>query len=88
MIEISPHTALAAPFKQICQTNKFDHFTYVPSLVRNKDSAVQLLKTAGALLVQDYPFDVEEVNSIEDCTIGAKVQKHRRPMLLVNLPPY
>lgn len=88
IIEIGPHSALAGPFKQICQANKFDRFTYVPSLVRNKDSAVQLLKTAGALFVQDYPLDVEEVNSIEDITVGAEVQKNRRPMLLVDLPPY
>lgn len=87
MIEIGPHSALAGPFKQICQANKFDRFTYIPSLVRNKDSAVQLLKTAGALFVQGYPLDVEEVNSIDDITPGA-VLKHRRPRLLVDLPPY
>jgi acyl transferase domain-containing protein len=88
MIEIGPHAALSGPFRQICQENKIDRLTYVPSLIRNKDSAVQLLKTAGALFVQNYPIDVEEVNSIRDVTGGVHTQKKRGPLLLVDLPPY
>ncbi|KAF2137744.1 uncharacterized protein K452DRAFT_321598 [Aplosporella prunicola CBS 121167] len=86
VVEVGPHTALSGPFKQICQENKFEHFTYVASLVRNKDSAVQLLKTAGALFIQNYPIDVDEVNAL-DGTIGS-TQKTRQPMVLVDLPPY
>ncbi|KAF2846077.1 putative polyketide synthase [Plenodomus tracheiphilus IPT5] len=88
MIEIGPHAALSGPFRQICQGNKFEHLSYVPSLIRGKDSAVQLLKTAGALFNANYPIDPEEVNSIRDATAGMQTQKNRRPLLLVDLPPY
>ncbi|EED19830.1 polyketide synthase, putative [Talaromyces stipitatus ATCC 10500] len=85
-IEIGPHSALAGPFKQICRANKLDRFTYVASLVRNKDSAVQLLKTAGALFIQNYPLDLEEVNSTE--AISGNMKNKGSPLLLVDLPPY
>lgn len=88
IVEIGPHSALSGPFKQICQANKFDRFTYVPSFVRNQDSAVQLLKTAGTLWAQNYPLDIEEVNSIEDTNTENEFQKYRRPLMLVDLPPY
>ena len=88
-LEIGPHSALAGPFKQICKANKLDRFTYVPSLVRDKDSSVQLLRTAGALFVQNYPLDLEEVNSIEPPSEGSQLWKNKRgSLLLVDLPPY
>jgi acyl transferase domain-containing protein len=89
-IEIGPHSALSGPFKQICKANKLDRFTYIPSLVRNKDSAVQLLKAAGALFVQNYPLDLEEVNSIQEPSGGeSQLSKNKRgALLLVDLPPY
>jgi acyl transferase domain-containing protein len=88
-LEIGPHSALAGPFKQICLANKLERFTYVATLVRNKDSAVQLLKTAGSLFVQNYPLDLEEVNSIGDSAGETSLTKNlRKPLLLVDLPPY
>ncbi|KAI9655990.1 MAG: Type I Iterative PKS [Bathelium mastoideum] len=88
-LEIGPHSALAGPFKQICKANKLERLTYVPSLVRGKDSGVQLLKTAGALFIQNYPLDLEEVNSIEPPSGGSLLSKNKRgSLLLVDLPPY
>ncbi|CAJ2500303.1 Uu.00g031560.m01.CDS01 [Anthostomella pinea] len=63
MIEIGPHMALSGPFKQICAVNKFDRFTYVPSPVRNKDDANQVLSVAGQLFVAGYAVDLEAVNA-------------------------
>uniref|UniRef100_A0A093X7H1 Lovastatin nonaketide synthase n=1 Tax=Talaromyces marneffei PM1 TaxID=1077442 RepID=A0A093X7H1_TALMA len=85
-IEIGPHSALAGPFKQICRANNLDRFTYIATLVREKDSAVQLLKTAGALFIQDYPVDLEEVNSVPATT--GNMKNKTKPLLLVDLPPY
>ncbi|KAF3389803.1 Lovastatin diketide synthase mokB [Talaromyces pinophilus] len=85
-IEIGPHSALAGPFKQICKANNLDRFSYIASLVREKDSAVQLLKTAGALFIQDYPVDLEEVNSVPAAT--GNMKNKTKPLLLVDLPPY
>ncbi|KAJ5817291.1 hypothetical protein N7447_009524 [Penicillium robsamsonii] len=80
MVEIGPHPALSSPFKQICQANDLKGFTYTASLVRNKDSAEQLLRTAGALFVQNYPIDVHAVNETGEVK--------QFPRLLVDLPPY
>ncbi|KAJ5788020.1 hypothetical protein N7457_003010 [Penicillium paradoxum] len=80
MVEIGPHPALSGPFKQICQANDLKGFTYTASLVRNKDSAEQLLRTAGALFLQNYPIDVQAVNWTGE--------EKQFPRLLVDLPPY
>ncbi|KAJ5798323.1 polyketide synthase [Penicillium pulvis] len=83
MIEIGPHAALSGPFKQIHKAVKeMARFNYLPTLIRGKDSAVQLLQTAGSLWVQDYPLDLRRVNAM-DASI-----KIRRPRTLVDLPPY
>ncbi|KAH9894722.1 ketoacyl-synt-domain-containing protein [Xylariomycetidae sp. FL2044] len=63
IIEIGPHAALSGPFKQICTANKFDRFTYVPSLERNKNDADQVLSVAGRLFLAGYPVDLEAVNA-------------------------
>ncbi|TAQ86980.1 hypothetical protein B7494_g4683 [Chlorociboria aeruginascens] len=88
IIEIGPHSALNGPFKQICQANGFERFTYVPSFVRKEDSAIQLLKVAGTLFNQDYPLDLEEVNSTEGAVFSRSGIKNRKPSILVDLPPY
>jgi len=70
-------------------TNAFDYLLYVPSLVRNKNDADQLLSVAGALFVANYPVDLEAVNALEE--EGKTVLSFRKPKshrLLVDLPPY
>lgn len=88
MIEIGPHSALAGPLKQIFSANQLDRFTYISTFLRNKDSAVQLLKTAGELFMRDYPLDVQQVNAIEDFNRITSSKSTRQPHLLVDLPPY
>ncbi|KAJ5382343.1 polyketide synthase [Penicillium concentricum] len=83
MIEIGPHTALSGPFKQIHKAvQEMARFNYLPTLVRGKDCAVQLLQTAGFLWAQDYPLDLHHVNAM-DANLNL-----RRPRTLVDLPPY
>lgn len=88
-IEIGPHATLSGPFKQICRAEKLDRFTYIPSLIRNQDSARHLLITAGMLFLQGYKVDLEQVNSIESSTELTQMPKNgKRSMFLVDLPPY
>jgi acyl transferase domain-containing protein len=89
MVEIGPHLALAEPFKQICKANGFEEFYYVPSLIRNSDCSVSLLKTAGELFLQDYPVDLERVNAVEQIgQSSVKTTEGFQPLTLVDLPPY
>lgn len=88
VVEIGPHSVLAGPLKQISTTNKFEHLNYIPTLVRGSDSAVQLLKTAGELFVRDYALDVEEINAIDELNDNSKPSTTRKPLQLVDLPPY
>ncbi|KLU92414.1 hypothetical protein MAPG_11360 [Magnaporthiopsis poae ATCC 64411] len=81
MVEIGPHPALSGPFKQTCQGSNLTGYSYTASLVRNKNSAEQLVRTAGALFLQNYPVDVLAVNSLA-------AGKPEVPKLLVDLPPY
>ncbi|KAL8284313.1 hypothetical protein RB600_008942 [Gaeumannomyces tritici] len=83
MVEIGPHPALSGPFKQTCQSNNLTGYSYTASLVRNKNSAEQLVRTAGALFLQNYPVDILAVNSLAN--LGRKADV---PKLLVDLPPY
>jgi len=86
IVEIGPHSALSGPFKQICMARGFGRFTYVPSLVRNKNDVVQLLCVAGSLFLAGYPVDLEEVNLTGSTDTG--IRKRTAQNLLVDLPPY
>lgn len=88
MVEIGPHSALAGPLKQIFAANNYSNFTYIPTFLRNADSTVQVLKTAGELLLRDYPLDIQQVNSIENIIPNSNSKSKRQPLLLVDLPPY
>ncbi|KXJ87198.1 hypothetical protein Micbo1qcDRAFT_151968 [Microdochium bolleyi] len=91
MVEIGPHSALAGPFKQICAAHGLSRFRYVPTLVRNKDSAVQLLKAAGELFLHRVDdLDLGRVNELEALAMpgGSFAHKTRKPLLLVDLPSY
>ncbi|KAL1614036.1 hypothetical protein SLS56_012197 [Neofusicoccum ribis] len=65
MVEIGPHLALAGLFKQIRKAYDLDRLTYVASLIRDADSSLLLLKTAGELFLQNYEVDLERVNAAE-----------------------
>ena len=86
VVEVGPHSALSSPFKQICKARGFGRFKYVPSLLRNKDDAVQLLSVAGHLFLAGYPIDLEEVNWAAWSDTG--IRKPTAQNLLVDLPPY
>lgn len=86
VVEVGPHSALSAPFKQTCVVRGFERFTYVPSLVRNKNDAVQLLSVAGSLFLAGYPVDLEEVNST--ASSDNRIRKATAQNILVDLPPY
>ncbi|KAF1978064.1 lovastatin nonaketide synthase [Bimuria novae-zelandiae CBS 107.79] len=89
MVEVGPHSALAGPFKQICQANQFQ-FSYIATLVRNQNGCHSLLKTAGELFLADYPVDLYQVNRLQLSRDGADSPKVRevKPLTLVDLPPY
>lgn len=86
VIEIGPHSALSGPFKQVCLDNKFDHFTYIPSMIRGKDDADQLLSVAGSLFLAGYDVDLEMVNDLAQD--AGMIRKPKTQYLLVDLPPY
>ena len=91
ILEIGPHSALAGPFKQICKANNFGGLTYIPTLLRNQDTAKALLDTAGKLCLEGYPVDLSSVNQLdymnEDGILSQKALK-TAPFTLVDLPPY
>lgn len=88
-VEIGPHSALAGPFKQICQANAFNSFSYIPTLLRNQDSARNLLRVAGELFLRDYPVNMDWVNQLETSSNALDLKgSEMSPSTLVDLPPY
>ena len=83
VIEIGCHSALSRAFRQIGLADK----TYIPSLIRKKDDADQLLSVAGSLFLAGYPVDLDEVNFDHAQEFGA-FRKSKTQYLLVDLPPY
>ena len=79
-IEIGPHSALAGPFTQICQSlSPVTHAEYLPSIVRNKDGVEQALKLACSLFYNGCKIDIASINFPVD-NVGLRV--------LTDLPPY
>lgn len=65
-LEIGPHPALAGPLRQIFNDTKtISAPTYVPTIVRGKNSTASLLATIGHLHLQAFPVDFEAVTSGE-----------------------
>ena len=79
-IEIGPHSALAGPFRQICEPlpveSKADYF---PSILRNKNGVEQALNLACSLFTHGWKIDVASLNFPLSRT-GLRV--------LTDLPPY
>lgn len=79
-IEIGPHSALAGPFKQICQSLSADAITeYFPSILRNEDGVEQLLNLACNLFNNGWRVDLASIN-FPFGKAGLRV--------LTDLPPY
>ncbi|KAK5991578.1 Highly reducing polyketide synthase gloL [Cladobotryum mycophilum] len=63
LLEIGPHSALQGPLRQIVQDRGSKKApTYVPTLVRDHDSATSLFATAGNLYACDYAIDFTFLN--------------------------
>ncbi|KAK4452526.1 putative polyketide synthase [Podospora aff. communis PSN243] len=93
-VEIGPHSAMSGPFKQIKgalgSQSKVD---YLPTLLRGKDSAVQLLSFAGEMFLRSYPMIAERVATIYTENPLARSLKpgklsQSRPAVIVDLPRY
>ena len=87
LVEIGPHSALSGPIRQICISHGFDKLGYLPTLVRNEDGAVQLLKTAGELYLRGYQLDMERVTCIDTVSFNDKISS-TKGSILVDLPTY
>lgn len=88
-VEVGPHSALSGPFKQISLSNAFNGFSYIPTLLRNQDAAVNLLRAAGDLFLENYPVDMDSVNQQESSSYALTLKDSgMRPSTLVDLPPY
>ena len=72
-LEIGPHSALAGPIRQIIR-NEAKEAHYIPTLVRNEDAMIALLKTAGELWLNNLELNFGAINPTGE--------------LLTNLPTY
>lgn len=61
-LEVGPHSALQGPLRQIFQDSGKKMPTYVPTLLRDKDSFVSLLSSIGHLYTHGLPIDFSAVN--------------------------
>ncbi|RYP69053.1 hypothetical protein DL769_005371 [Monosporascus sp. CRB-8-3] len=89
-VEVGPHSALSTPFKQICQANHLDGYTYVPTIIRPEGNAgLSLLKSAGDLYLAGYDVDLHSVNGLSSTSgSGGLVKSAFEPKTIVDLPPY
>ena len=60
-LEIGPHSALAGPIRQIIR-NEAKEAHYIPTLVRNEDAMIALLKTAGELWINNLELNFGAIN--------------------------
>ncbi|KAK5991611.1 Highly reducing polyketide synthase gloL [Cladobotryum mycophilum] len=75
ILEIGPHSALKGPIRQILQEQVGSkHHSYVPTMLRDKDSAICLLSALGRLYTLGHSVDFSFINP------GAPI--------LTNLPNY
>jgi acyl transferase domain-containing protein len=67
VIEIGPHSALAAPLKAIRTSLGYspERLVYLSALKRNTDSVESLLKLAGSLFLSGWPLDISTINADE-----------------------
>ncbi|KAK9420624.1 hypothetical protein SUNI508_00715 [Seiridium unicorne] len=92
LIEIGAHSALRGPVEQIIAENGFD-LAYVGSLVRGKDDAESLLRTAGELYLRGIDVEFALINSLNSnarplYVNSVKNFSQSQGRCLVDLPPY
>ncbi|THC93363.1 hypothetical protein EYZ11_007155 [Aspergillus tanneri] len=81
LLEVGPHSALAAPIRQTLDIlNPGDKPTYASCLIRNVNAVSTMHAAASALFTVGCPIDVPQVN-------GHGVSA-TSPKVLVDLPPY
>ncbi|OAQ61798.1 polyketide synthase [Pochonia chlamydosporia 170] len=86
-IEIGPHPALSGPIRQIKAACQLGKLNYLPSLVRNRDSAASLLKLAGELFLRNHDIDMRRVAGIEEMTGSGQVVL-KTGCFITDLPTY
>ncbi|OKP15072.1 Lovastatin diketide synthase LovF [Penicillium subrubescens] len=85
LLEISPHSALAGPIKQILQDDtklRAADITYLSMLSRKNHAVSSALHAASTLATMSYQIDFEAINFPKD------VELTRKPRLLVDMPSY
>lgn len=87
LIEIGPHPALSGPIRQICEFVGPENLKYLPTLVRDEDSASQLLKLAGELFLKNYPLDTKQLTLVEEILPSGKIHRFEGSVI-VDLPTY
>ncbi|CAG7918788.1 unnamed protein product [Penicillium olsonii] len=93
VIEIGPHSALAAPLKAIRSKLGYtpERFGYFSALKRNSDSVESLLKLAGSLFLSGWPIDLSTVNADETLhndDDGAESIQYSHGAFIKDLPTY
>ena len=85
LIEIGPHSALRSAIQQISKSAPDVSFPgYLPTLIRDRDGARDILNTSGNLFINGFPIDISRVNGTF-CNNGST--KQRQPVI-VDLPRY
>ncbi|KAI1503395.1 KR domain-containing protein [Biscogniauxia marginata] len=63
LIEVGPHSAMSGPIKQIKTLLQAEALDYLPTLLRDSDSATRMLSLAGDLYLRSHPMKMERVAS-------------------------
>jgi acyl transferase domain-containing protein len=80
LIEIGPHGALAAPVREIIQSQPaLTKITYISALNRQEDAVESVLKVASRLFERGYSVDISAIN---------QPTNQERSKILINLPTY
>lgn len=62
-LEIGPHSALSGPLRQIFKnTASKGRLSYLPTLIRGKNSVESILETCGQLYLQTVDIDIKPLN--------------------------
>ena len=83
LIETGPHSSLKTPIHEILHDNKIwgPNIKYLPSLCRDQDANIDILRLAPALFATGYDVDIPAINSIQAAQEGEGT-------LLCDLPSY
>lgn len=87
VVEVGPHSALAAPIREILSLPAFDgvNLPYWSCLVRNEHAGDTMLSLAVNLLREGVPLDMRQINFPRGYDDGVV---NPRPRVLTDLPSY